>query len=111
MDRPGLAVALILGCQQIAIGRIQIDPDRYLLATLEDLIVAARMHRAEVFPRIDPVRLRYRLLDDGVHAAQGNRPIQYIAKEFHHAPKGAVAQQHQRHHHLPQPRLGHWQIE
>src|SRR3954453_21807995 len=80
MDRLCLAVALVLGRQQIAIGRIQINANQHRLAALEDLVMTASAYRAEVFHRIELTHLRHRLHEDSMDAAQRYWAVQHVTE-------------------------------
>jgi hypothetical protein len=94
MDRPALAVAALLGRQQIALGPIQINPDQYRLPALENLVVAGGVYRAEGFYRITLARLRHRPHDNIMDAAERERAVQHSTEELNDPAKGAMAQQH-----------------
>lgn len=97
--------------QQVAIRGIQIDTYQHRLVSLEQLIVAARPPPGQVLPGVNPARLEHHLRDDVVHRAERDRLIQQVSEKPDHPPKRTVAQQHQPQHHLPQPGLGHRQVE
>jgi hypothetical protein len=91
MDRPGLTVTLIFSGQQITIGRIQINTDQYRLPALENLVMTGSTHRAQVFSGIELARLRHRLHDAIMDAAQRQGAVQHLTEKRHHPPEGTVA--------------------
>ena len=72
--------------------QIQLHPDRYLLAALEDPVMAGGAYRAELFHRIELTRLRHRLHEAIMDAAERHWTVQHVTEKLHHALKGAVAQ-------------------
>ena len=80
---------------QDAMASIQINPDRYLLPALENLVVAGGTYRVEVFYRITLARLRHRPHDPIMDAAERERAVQHTTEELHDPATGAMAQQHQ----------------
>src|ERR671925_1308537 len=87
MDRPGLTIAVIFSGQQITIGRIQINTDQYRLPALENLVMTGGTHRAQVFSGIELARLRHRLHDAIMDAAQRYGAVQHFTEKRPHPRK------------------------
>jgi hypothetical protein len=83
MDRPGVAVTMVNGCQQIAIGRGGVDAGEHGLRALKKLIVQSHTDRRQLNSVVDGDGALRRPLVDIVHGAQTNGRAQHIAHEFH----------------------------
>ena len=81
------------------------------MAVLEDFIEAGNVDVGELLLLVVRAGLVHRVLDDVVHQALRHVDIEQIAAKFPDAAVGTVAEQDQAEGDLPQPGLGHRQLE
>ncbi len=108
---PGLGVAMVLQAKQIAIGRCGIDTHEHWLTGLKDLVMGTDAHAAQIATAADRPSRFDSTGDDVVHCTEGDTPVKDIAEQFDDGPVRAVADHHQGQDQLPQPSLGHREVE
>jgi len=93
-DAPGLSVAMIFQAQQKAEGGFGIDRRQDGIARLEDLVEEADADSGEVVLLIDSLGMSNGAVHDVVHGPQGDPVIEEVAKQFDHAARRTMADQH-----------------
>ena len=96
MDSPGVGTAVILGGEQIAVGRVGIDTGQDGLVALEDFVMQSNTNRRELLRAVDCTGALSGHLMQVVNAAFANRYSQNVTHEFHHAPVGAMTDECER---------------
>jgi hypothetical protein len=71
--------------------------------------MGAEANGGQVFVLIDAAGGGYGLLEDVMHAAQGEHLVEKVGEQFGHAAKRAVADESETEDRLPQPGLGDWE--
>jgi hypothetical protein len=90
---PGVAVAVILGGEQIAVGRVSAHSDENGLARLEDLVMGTDPDLGEVLTSIDDAGLLDGGMEDVEDGAQCDVVVEDVSEDFDDAPKRAMADQ------------------
>ena len=108
MDSPGVGTAVILGREQIAVGRVGIDTGQDGLVALEDFVMQSNTNRRELLRAVDCTGALSGHLMQVVYAAHADGHAQNVAHEFHNATVGAVADQREGQNDLMQPLFGDW---
>src|SRR5262249_27123093 len=68
---PGSSVAVILGAEQVAVGRSDVGPDQHGAACLEDLVVGTDADTGEVLLVVDTERGSHGLMQDVMDSPDG----------------------------------------
>ena len=108
---PGFGIAMVLQAKQVAIGRRGIDAHEHRLTGLKDLVMGADADADEIVATGDRASWFDGAGDDVVHRTQGDAPVEEVAEQFDDGAVRAVADQDQGQDQLPQPSLGHGQVE
>jgi len=102
---PSVGVAVILGGEQIAVGRVSAHSNENGLARLEDLVMGTDPDLGEILTSIDDAGLLDGGMEDVEHRAQRDVVVEDIAEEFDDAPQRAMADQDEGDNELAQPLL------
>ena len=94
-EAPGVAVAMFLQAQQVAVGGIDVGPDQHRPPALEDLVVGADADAGQVLLPVVRAGLRHGPLKDVVDLADRDRIVQQVAAELADPADGTVADQRQ----------------
>ena len=108
---PGVGVAMLLGAEQVTIGRDDIGADENGAAALEDLVVGADADGGEVLLSVVRACVGDGLVEDVVDRPQRRGIVEEVGEQFVDAAEGAVADKREAEDQLPQPGFGHGQPE
>jgi hypothetical protein len=108
---PGVGIAMALKAEQVAIGGSDIRAHQHGLVALENFVVGTDADVGQRLLAVVGPGLGHRLAKDVEHRADRHAIGEQVAHQFHDAAQGTVTDQDQSHDQLPQPGLGHGQIE
>jgi hypothetical protein len=108
---PGIAVAMRLEAEEVAISRAGIDPNQDGIAGLKDLVVSTDFDAGQVFADVDLVRGRDGAVDDVVGSAQRHSVSEEVSEQLDDAAQRAVANEDQGKDELANPRARYRQVE
>ena len=111
VNGPGLGIAVILCCEQIAIGRGGIYTDQDRVVAVEYLVMQTNPNLGEVLGLVDVSGALRSLLMELVYAAKADGDAQNVAHEFHHATVGGATNEGEGKNDLTQPRFGDRKIK
>ena len=108
---PGVAIALVFGAEQEAVGGTDVGADENGLALLEDFVETGDVHVGEILAVVVKARLVDGILHDVVDGADGHGDAEEVATKFVDATIGTVADEGQAERGLREPILGDRQLE